>query len=79
MLWFGLCLPCRWRGCHPHADTVIRAEPGDPGDDLSSVFGAAGVVYWLAWLGSGGCAGPSMSTLPWSSRNGGYRSVINAI
>ena len=23
------------------------------------------------WVGSGGCAGPSMSTLPWSSRNGG--------
>jgi hypothetical protein len=33
--------------------------------------------YWRASLGSGGC-GPSRSILPWSSRNGGYRSVINA-
>jgi hypothetical protein len=34
--------------------------------------------YWLASIAAEGCAGPSGSTLPWSSRNGGYRSVINA-
>ena len=27
--------------------------------------------YWLASVGSEGCAGTSMSILPWSSRNGG--------
>ena len=34
--------------------------------------------YWLASIAAEGCAGPSGSTLPWSSRNGGYWSVINA-
>ena len=34
--------------------------------------------YWLASIAAEGCAGPSMSLLPWSSRNGGYWSVINA-
>ena len=34
--------------------------------------------YWLASIAAGGCSGPSGSILPWSSRNGGYRSVINA-
>ena len=27
--------------------------------------------YWLASVGSEGCAGTSISMLPWSSRNGG--------
>jgi hypothetical protein len=34
--------------------------------------------YWLASIAAEGCAGPAMSLLPWSSRNGGYWSVINA-
>ena len=33
--------------------------------------------YWLASIAAGGCPGPSESILPWSSRNGGYWSVIN--
>jgi hypothetical protein len=28
--------------------------------------------YWLASIAAGGCSGDSRSTLPWSSRNGGY-------
>jgi hypothetical protein len=34
--------------------------------------------YWRGSLAAGGSAGRSGSSPPWSSRNGGYRSVINA-
>ena len=34
--------------------------------------------YWLVSLAAAGSAGPSRSSPPWSSRSGGYRSVINA-
>jgi hypothetical protein len=37
-----------------------------------------GLRYWLASLAAAGSAGPSGSSPPWSSRSGGYRSVINA-
>jgi hypothetical protein len=57
----------------------INAELTAARADAWPVHARAGRLrYWLASIVVGGCSGPSGSTLPWSSRNGGYRSVINA-
>jgi uncharacterized membrane protein (UPF0182 family) len=48
----------RRRITHPRVGGLTRAIP-------------LRTRYWLAAVGSSGCAGPSMSILPWSSRNGG--------
>jgi hypothetical protein len=55
-----------------NASQVVR------GNASRQPLGAGRLRYRFGSLVAGGCAGPSGSILPWSSRNGGYRSVINA-
>jgi hypothetical protein len=57
----------------PQTDTAAENPRPQGLEDPS-----AQLRYGIGSLVAGGCAGPSISMLPWSSRNGGYRSVINA-
>jgi hypothetical protein len=59
-----------------------RGRPGGPArinKEVSRRISAPSRLrYGVGSLDSDGCTEPSMSILPWSSRNGGYRSVISA-